>query len=74
MEKTLAYVYIPLSFLLSVGFIGGVPKVPGERSHLKTEPAGLCQARLQGNGVPGDTELCTQVRIRSLQFEVITIL
>ena len=53
--------------LLCIGFIGGLLEVPGESSHLKTEPAGLRQARLQGNGVLGDTELCAQVRIRHIK-------
>ena len=49
--------------LAATGLVAEALKVPGESSHVTTGPAGLCQGRLQGNGVLGGTETGTQVRI-----------
>ena len=46
----------------ATGLVGELLEVLGENVHLTTEPAGLRQGCLQGDGVLGVTEPGTQVR------------
>ena len=57
-------VYFNFINLGATGLVGELLEVLGENTHLTTEPAGLCQGCLEGNGVLGVTEPGTQVRTR----------
>ncbi len=49
-----------------LGVSCGLPEISGKSSHHKAAPAWLCQARLQGNGLPGIKKLCAQVSLHLL--------